>query len=38
MEAFINAFKKDPKTCNNINIMLDRYMSLPYDFRSSNRI
>ena len=29
MEAFINAIKKDPK-----NIMLDRYMSLPYDFRS----
>ena len=34
MEAFINAIKKDPKICNNINIMLDRYMSLPYDFRS----
>ena len=26
--------KKNPKICNNINIMLDRYMSLPYDFRS----
>ena len=34
MEAFINAIRKDPKICNNINIMLDRYMSLPYDFRS----
>ena len=34
MESFINAIKKDPKICNNINIMLDRYMSLPYDFRS----
>ena len=34
MEAFINAIKKDPKICNNINIILDRYMSLPYDFRS----
>ena len=34
MDAFINAIKKDPKLCNNMNIMLDRYMSLPYDFRS----
>ena len=34
MEGFINAIKNDPKICNNINIMLDRYMSLPYDFRS----
>ena len=34
MEGFINATKEDPKICNNINIMLDRYMSLPYDFRS----
>ena len=34
MEAFINAIKKDLKIYNNINIMLDRYMSLPYDFRS----
>ena len=34
MEAFLNAIKKDPKICNNINIMLDRYMSLPYDFQS----
>ena len=34
MENFIKAIKKDPKTCNNINLMLDRYMSLPYEFRS----
>ena len=34
MEAFINAIKKDSKVCNNIIIMLDRYMSLPYDFQS----
>ena len=34
MEDFINAIKKDPKISNNINIMLDRFMSLPYDFRS----
>ena len=34
MDAFKNAIKKDPKICNNINDMLGRYMSLPYDFRS----
>ena len=34
MDNFIKTIKKDPKTCNNINIMLDRYMSLPYEFRS----
>ena len=34
MEVFIRAIKKDPKICNNINLMLDRYMSLPYEFRS----
>ena len=34
MDNFIKVIKKDPKICNNINIMLDRYMSLPYDFRS----
>ena len=34
MDIFIRAIKKDPKICNNINIMLDRYMSLPYEFRS----
>ena len=34
MDVFIKAIKKDPKICDNINIMLDRYMSLPYEFRS----
>ena len=34
MEAFIKVIKKDPRVQNNINIMLDRYMSLPYDFQS----
>ena len=34
MDDFIKAIKKDPKICNNINIMLDRYMSLPYEFQS----
>ena len=34
MDNFIKAIKKDPKICNNINIMLDRYMSLPCEFRS----
>ena len=34
MEAFVNVIKKDPRVQNNINIMLDRYMSLPYDFQS----
>ena len=29
MEAFIRAIKKDPRICNDINLMLDRYMSLP---------
>ena len=34
MDNFIKAIKKDPKICNIINIMLDRYISLPYEFRS----
>ena len=34
MENFIKAIKKDPRIVKNINIMLDRYMSLPYDFQS----
>ena len=34
MEDFIKAIKKDPKIQNKINIMLDRYMSLPYQFQS----
>ena len=33
MDDFIKTFKKDPKIRNNINIMLDRYLSLPYEFR-----
>ena len=33
MNDFIRAIKKDPKIRNNINIMLDRYMSLPYEFQ-----
>ena len=32
--AFIKVIEKDPRVQNNINIMLDRYMSLPYDFQS----
>ena len=34
MDNFIKAIKRDKKICDNINIMLDRYMSLPYEFRS----
>ena len=34
MDNFIKAIKKDKKICDKINIMLDRYMSLPYEFRS----
>ena len=34
MDNFIKAIKKDKRICNNINIMLDRYMSLPYEFKS----
>ena len=34
MEDFIKVIRKDPNVQNKINIMLDRYMSLPYDFRS----
>ena len=34
MDNFIKAIKKDKKFCSNINIMLDRYMALPYEFRS----
>ena len=37
MEAFIKVIKKDPKIRNNINTMLDRYMSLPYEFQSKIR-
>ena len=34
MENFIKAIKKDKRIRNNINIMLDRYLSLPYEFQS----
>ena len=34
MDDFIKAIKKDPKIRNKINIMLGRYMSLPYEFQS----
>ena len=34
MEAIIKVIKKDPQVQNKINVMLDRYMSLPYDFQS----
>ena len=33
-DAFINIIKKDPRVQNKINVMLDRYMCLPYDFQS----
>ena len=34
MENFIKFIKKDKRIRNNINIMLDRYLSLPYEFQS----
>ena len=34
MEAFIKVIKKNSKVQNKINIMLDRYTSLPYNFQS----
>ena len=37
MDDFVNVIKKDPKVRNKINVILDRYMSLPYDFRSKIR-
>ena len=30
--AFIKVIKKDPQVQNKINVRLDRYISLPYDF------
>ena len=33
-DAFIKVIKKDPRVQNKINVMLDRYMSSPYDFQS----
>ena len=34
MEAFINVIRKDPKVRVKINVMLDRYMRLPYNYQS----
>ena len=34
MDDFVNVIKKDPKVRNKINVMLDRFMSLPHDFQS----
>ena len=33
-DAFMKVIKKDRRVQNDINIMLDRYMSLPYNFQS----
>ena len=33
MEDFKNVIRKDPKVRIKTNVMLDRYMSLPYDFQ-----
>ena len=34
MEAFIKVIKENPRVQNKINVMLDRYISLPYDLQS----
>ena len=34
MDAFINVIRKNPEVRVKIKIMLDRYMSLPYDYCS----
>ena len=34
MEAFIKVIRKDRREQSKIKVMLDRYMSLPYDFQS----
>ena len=34
MEGFIKVIKKDRRVQNKVNVMLDRYMSLPYEFQS----
>ena len=34
MDDFVNKIKIDPKVRNKINVLLDRYMSLAYDFQS----
>ena len=33
-DAFVKLNKKDPRVQNKMNVMLDRYMYLPYDFQS----
>ena len=33
-DAFVKVIKKDPRVQNKIKVMLDRYMSLPYNFQS----
>ena len=33
-DAFVKVIKKDPRVQNEINVMLVRYTSLPYDFQS----
>ena len=33
-DAFIKVLKKDPRVQSEINILLDRYMSVLYDFQS----
>ena len=33
-DAFIKVIKKDPRVPNKKNVMLDRYMSLLYNFQS----
>ena len=32
-DASVKVIKKDPRVQNKINVMLDRYMRLPYDFQ-----
>ena len=34
MDGFIKVIKKDPQVRNKIDNMLDRYMRLPYKYRS----
>ena len=34
MDDFINVIKKDPQICIKMNIMLDRYIRLPYNYQS----
>ena len=34
MEVFINIIRKDPQVRRKINVMLDRYNRLPYNYQS----